>query len=150
MSGWPRAHRALSIVPGLALAYLAAGWLSLRIAIPPEYVSLVFVPAGIALIAALAWGRWALLGVGLGSLLLNLYSNWHAQGGLWSYNLLATPLGAVLPQSAGHPWAHPGFPGPGRTAGLPDQRQRFGAGADGHGHDRRPRGLVQLVDVVAG
>ena len=49
-------------MPALALAYALLGWLSLRVAIPPDYVSLVFVPAGLAFVAALTWGRVGLAG----------------------------------------------------------------------------------------
>ena len=40
---------------GLALAYVVLGWLSLRVAIPPDYVSLVFVPAGTGGYASDRW-----------------------------------------------------------------------------------------------
>ena len=51
----------------LALAYGLLGWLSLKVAIPPDYVSLVFLPAGPAVAVALLmsgspgserWDQW--------------------------------------------------------------------------------------------
>jgi diguanylate cyclase (GGDEF)-like protein len=86
----------LFLMPALALAYTALGWLSLKVAIPPDYVSLVFVPAGLAFVAALTWGRVGVAGVALGSLLLNGLSNWQAAGSVLNWNLLATPLAAAL------------------------------------------------------
>lgn len=56
----------------LALAYLLAGRLSMLLAIPPGFVSAIFPPVGIALAAVLIWGYPLLLGVFLGSTLLNL------------------------------------------------------------------------------
>ena len=56
----------------LALAYLVAGRLALLLAIPPGFVSAMFPPVGIALAAVLIWGYPLLIGVLLGSTLLNL------------------------------------------------------------------------------
>lgn len=87
-------HRPLLRALCLALAYAAAGWVSLWVSIPPEYVSLVFVPAGLALGAVLAWGPSALPGIALGSMVLNGFIN-HKVGAPWAgWNLLAVPLGA--------------------------------------------------------
>lgn len=55
-----------------ALAYAVAGWLGLRLAIAPGYATAIFPPAGIALVALLHWRRAGLLGVLLGSFLMNL------------------------------------------------------------------------------
>ena len=112
----------------LSLAYVVLGWLSLRVAIPPDYVSLVFVPSGLAFVAALVWGRIGLLGVVLGSLLLNAASNWQNThllgGGLLQWNLLVTPLAAGL-QAGLSAWAvrrWVGYPNaldtPGRVLGF--------------------------------
>ncbi len=97
----PTAWRALWLPLALALAYALSGWVSLRVAIPPDYVSLVFVPAGLGLVAALTWGRLAWLGVALGSLALNAYSNHHAQVPLLGWNLLFTPLAAAAQAALG-------------------------------------------------
>ncbi|NQD91943.1 PAS domain S-box protein [Pseudomonas sp. CrR25] len=56
----------------LALAYAAAGRLALMLAIPPGFASAIFPPVGIALAAVLLWGYPMLVGVFLGSTLLNL------------------------------------------------------------------------------
>jgi PAS domain S-box-containing protein len=56
----------------LALAYVVAGRLSLLLAIPPGFVSGLFLPMGIALGAVLIWGFPMAIGVFLGSTLLNI------------------------------------------------------------------------------
>lgn len=55
----------------LACAYLLAGRLALLLAIPPGFVTAIFPPLGISLAAVLIWGNPLLLGVFLGSVLLN-------------------------------------------------------------------------------
>ncbi len=78
----------------VALAYALSGWVSLRISIPPEYVSLVFVPAGLAAAATLIWGPRVLPGVWAGALVVNLLANLKAGVPWASVNLLVVPLGA--------------------------------------------------------
>ena len=59
----------------LALAfagYLVCARLGLLLAIPPGLASPFWPAAGLALITALVWGRWALVGVALGSMAANL------------------------------------------------------------------------------
>lgn len=56
----------------LAGAYWLSGWLSLQLAIPPGFVSGLFLPMGIALGAILIWGWSMVAGVLLGSCLLNV------------------------------------------------------------------------------
>lgn len=56
----------------LAFAYIVAGRLSLLLAIPPGFVSGIFLPMGIALGAVLIWGAPMAIGVFLGSTLLNI------------------------------------------------------------------------------
>jgi PAS domain S-box-containing protein len=56
----------------LALAYVVAGRLSLLLAIPPGFVSGLFLPMGIALGAVLIWGYPVAIGIFLGSTLLNI------------------------------------------------------------------------------
>lgn len=55
----------------LALAYLVAGRLALLLAIPPGFATAIFPPLGISLAAVLLWGNPLLLGVFIGSVLLN-------------------------------------------------------------------------------
>lgn len=67
----PATSMALRII-WLALAYVIAGRLSLLLAIPPGFVTGLFLPMGIALGAVLIWGMQMLPGVFLGSTLLNV------------------------------------------------------------------------------
>lgn len=59
----------------LTVAYVIAGRLSLLLAIPPGFVSGLFLPMGIALGAVLIWGYPMAIGVFLGSTLLNISVN---------------------------------------------------------------------------
>lgn len=59
-------------IPMIGLIYALLGGLGLALAIPPGYASPVFPAAGFGLAVVLLQGRRRLLGVGLGSLLLNL------------------------------------------------------------------------------
>ncbi len=52
--------------------YLACARLGLLLAIPPGIASPLWPAAGLALVTALVWGRWALLGAALGSVAGNL------------------------------------------------------------------------------
>ena len=61
----------LGIALGTALAYAAVGAAALALAGPPALASPLYPSAGIALAAALVYGRVALLGVLLGALLVN-------------------------------------------------------------------------------
>lgn len=56
----------------LTVAYWVSGWLCLQLAIPPGYVTGLFLPLGIGLAAMLIWGNHLLFGVLLGSSLLNI------------------------------------------------------------------------------
>lgn len=55
----------------LALTYVGSGQLAMLLAAPPGYVTAIFPPIGISLAAVLLWGYPMLLGVLLGSTLLN-------------------------------------------------------------------------------
>ncbi len=69
-----------------ALAYAAAGWLSLLLAIPPGFASPMFLPAGVALATVLRYGPSVLPAAFIGSLLVNLPlgvqdpARWSASG----------------------------------------------------------------------
>ncbi len=80
----------------IALAYAIAGWLSLQITIPPYYVSVLYVPAGIALGGVLVWGHRALPGIVLGAVGVQWLAT--AQAGLpaWGLHLVVTPFAAAL------------------------------------------------------
>jgi diguanylate cyclase (GGDEF)-like protein len=95
-----------------ALAYALFGWLSLKVSTPPDYVSLVFLPAGLALAVVLVWGAWLTPGVFLGSLLVQVLA--HSQAGVasWSSALLLAPAGAALQAwaTAWMVWRWVGYP----------------------------------------
>jgi PAS domain S-box-containing protein len=80
-------------VLGTALAYTAAGWLALKLAIPPGYASPLYPAAGIALVAVLVYGRHAVLGVVLGSFATNLFNAGMAPS-LWPFVLVSLIVGA--------------------------------------------------------
>ena len=66
-------RRAWAWVTGLtAVAYALAGWLALQLAFPPGYAAPLYPAAGIALAAALVYGRGALVGAALGAWVVNL------------------------------------------------------------------------------
>jgi PAS domain S-box-containing protein len=66
------ALRTFVAVSLLVLAYLVIGRLALLLAIPPGFATAIFPPVGVALAAVLIWGYPLLLGVYLGSTILNL------------------------------------------------------------------------------
>lgn len=72
----------------LALAYVVTGRLALLLAIPPGFVTAIFPPVGVGLAAVLLWGNPMLLGVLLGSTLLNLSISWSASGQFSASSLL--------------------------------------------------------------
>ena len=66
-----------------ALVYASTGLAALLLAGPPGHASPLFPPAGIALAAAIAWGRPALVGTWLGSAIVNATLGWlNARAGL--------------------------------------------------------------------
>jgi len=70
----------------LAVLNMCTGWLGLKLAIPPGYVTAVFPPAGFALGALLLWGVRTWPGVFLGSIGLNILVGALSPAGL---NMLA-------------------------------------------------------------
>ena len=84
-----------------ALGYAALGWLSLQVSIPPDYVSLVFLPAGLALGASMVYGGRALPGVFLGTVAVQYIASQQAGMQGWSWTFLVSPFGAVLQAWAG-------------------------------------------------
>jgi PAS domain S-box-containing protein len=117
-AGW------LQRVALVASAYFVAGKLGLLLAVPPGYASAIFPGSGIAVAAALLFGRPGLLGVGLGSFALNSLISLSVNGGrLPLASLFASgsiALGAVLQALAAARLArkYVGFPHPldtGRT-----------------------------------
>ncbi|TXC65437.1 hypothetical protein FSC37_03005 [Piscinibacter aquaticus] len=63
-SGW--------VILATALAYLLVGVPALQLAIPPGYASPLYPPAGIALAAALVYGRAGVIGAAIGACLANM------------------------------------------------------------------------------
>ncbi|WP_439859187.1 CHASE domain-containing protein [Pseudomonas sp. MBLB4136] len=83
----------------LALAFAVAGRLALMLAIAPGFASAVFPPVGIALAAVLIWGYPMLVGVFLGSTLLNLSIGFNSLDQLSLQDLLVAAgiaLGTTL------------------------------------------------------
>jgi integral membrane sensor domain MASE1 len=63
-----------------ALAYTLAGKVALALAVPPGFASPLYPAAGVALAALLIFGRGALPGIALGSLIVNLSIRGGPQG----------------------------------------------------------------------
>ncbi len=85
------------VTPNLltALAYAIGGWLSLQAAVPPDYISVLFIAAGIAVGAVLSAGNRVLPGVWAGALAVQWLA--HAQTGLdWGWTFWVAPLGAAV------------------------------------------------------
>ena len=84
-----------------ALAYAAVGWAALQVTIPPDYVSALFPPAGMALAFVLMGGARAAWGVLLGSLLVQVLATLQVGASPLSWALLPPALGAALQALAG-------------------------------------------------
>ncbi|HEX5806719.1 MAG TPA: EAL domain-containing protein [Macromonas sp.] len=87
-----------------ALTYLLAGWASLQVVLPPNYVSVIFLAAGIGTGAVLVGGNRLLPGVYLGALGVQILA--HRQVGLSPVTLIAlcVPLGATVQAWASATW----------------------------------------------
>lgn len=87
----------------LALAYIATGWLGLRIPSIGAHITLVWLPSGVAIAALFLWGggRWP--GVYLGAFLVNLAigSSWQLAGAIAVGNTLAPFLAAHALERSG-------------------------------------------------
>lgn len=84
--------RTVQAILALALLYAATGKLALLLALPPGFASAFFPPAGIALAAVCVRGKPMLLGVALGSLLLNLLQSWQSLASWSPSSLCAVAL----------------------------------------------------------
>lgn len=103
----PSLGRGQSVYVLVAVAYVAFGKLGLLLAQPPGYATPVFLPAGIAVAAALTGGRRALPWVLLGSLLLNLWAGYSSGGQVNALTFtvaLAVAAASALQAAAGG-WA---------------------------------------------
>jgi len=78
----------------LTLAYFATGWLGLSIPYYGSYITLVWLPTGVAVAALLLWGRAVWPGIYLGALLANLSvgSPWPLAAGIAIGNTLGPML----------------------------------------------------------
>ncbi len=101
----PAAGPLALLLPALltALAYAAAGQLALLLALPPSYAAPIYPSAGIALAAALVYGRRALPGVLLGAYIVNawLVGSRGAPPLVMHGLALAIALGATLQAGVG-------------------------------------------------
>jgi diguanylate cyclase (GGDEF)-like protein len=79
-----------------ALAYAAVGWVALQVTIPPDYVSALFPPAGMALAFILIAGPRAAWGVLVGSFLVQVLATLQAGASPMSWSLLPPAVGAML------------------------------------------------------
>ncbi len=79
----------------IALVYAALGWLSLKISVPPDYVSVVFLPAGLAVAVVLIWGRWLAPGVFLGGLAVQLLAHGQVNAAFWGWSTVVPSVGAA-------------------------------------------------------
>lgn len=87
----------------MALAYIATGWLGLRIPSIGAHITLVWLPSGVALAALVLWGTRGWPGVYLGAFLVNLAigSAWQLAAAIAVGNTLAPLLAAYLLQRSG-------------------------------------------------
>lgn len=101
----PLGSPALGTVVAVALVagvYYLSGRLGLLLAIPPGYATAVWPASGIALAAVLLDGRRALIGVALGSALINLPTGWDGTAAGWAIAVpVAIGLGAALQAAVG-------------------------------------------------
>jgi PAS domain S-box-containing protein len=79
----------------LALVYMLLGRVALSLAVPPGYAMAIYPPAGVALAALLVGGCRLAPGVGLGSLLLNLWIGAQTGHGLTASACLLAVLIAL-------------------------------------------------------
>lgn len=94
-------NRTLSL---LVLAYIASGWLALLVALTPGYVSPLFPPAGIALAAALVFGRRAILPLYAAAVIVQALAQLHSGAPHLELGLVILGgLGPVL-QALGGAW----------------------------------------------
>lgn len=79
-----------------ATAYAIFGWVALRVVIPPNYVSVLFPSAGIALVAVLTLGNKGVFAVALGSIMVQGLASLQVGSSLLQWSLVTPALGASL------------------------------------------------------
>ncbi len=116
----------------IAVAYAAAGWLAVMLAVPPSYASPLYPSAGIALVGVLLCGWRALPAVWLGSFTVNLGIAMTGGAPLTAATLgltAAIAVGAMLQAAVGAALVRR-FVEPAMTLAEPRELLRFfGAGA---------------------
>ncbi len=82
----------------LIVLFIASGWVAKQLAIPPDNVTMLWLPSGVAVAAVLLYGRWLLPAVFLASLLLNTILGMSMGSGMLRAGGLAvwTAVGATL------------------------------------------------------
>ncbi|MCX9155965.1 EAL domain-containing protein [Niveibacterium sp. 24ML] len=108
----------------LCLAYAAAGWLGLLLAVPPGYASPVFPAAGLALGCVLVLGWRLLPGVWAGSVLLNLCHGYELTGSINALPAVTVGCAAALQAWAGA-WLVRRFASPSLRLDEPGEVVRF-------------------------
>jgi PAS domain S-box-containing protein len=86
--GQPAPERALPTVLGVALGYALLSGAALLLAAPSGYATPLYPSAGLALVAALVYSRWAWMGIWLGAFVANAVLSW-SMGYLDAAHLLA-------------------------------------------------------------
>jgi len=107
-------HTLAAYIGFLAILNALSGWLGLKLAIPPGYVTAMFPPAGIALGALLLWGHRVWPGVFIGSLALNITVGLLSSSGLSGSALnlsLIIAGGSTLQALAGYALVQRWLPG---------------------------------------
>jgi len=86
----------LSVI--LILLFVLSGWVARQLAIPPDHVTMLWLPSGVAVGAILLYGRWLLPAVFLASLTLNTILGMSMGSGMLRAGGLAvwTAVGATL------------------------------------------------------
>jgi signal transduction histidine kinase/CheY-like chemotaxis protein/integral membrane sensor domain MASE1 len=82
----------------LILTFVASGWVARQLAVPPDNVTMLWLPSGVAVGAVMLYGRWLLPAVFLASLLLNTILGMSMGSGMLRAGSLAvwTAVGATL------------------------------------------------------
>lgn len=108
----PSPQPGLPVLLAVAAAYALIGWAALQVSTPPDYVALVFPPAGIALSAMLIFGIGVWPAVFVGSLMVNVVASIQAGADPLSWVTLVPPTAATLQALSGTWLGHRlvGFP----------------------------------------
>ncbi|MEG3145148.1 PAS domain S-box protein [Sphingomonas sp. RT2P30] len=89
-----------------ALAYAVAGWLGLRLAVPPGYATLIWPASGLALAGLLLFGRYLWPGILLGSFVVNAAIGHVVDGeglqALAAVNAVGIAIGSTLQAILAH------------------------------------------------